>query len=399
MSDPILPLRWAIFCRVVDNLGDIGVCWRLASDLAAHHQVDVTLWVDDWEALRSLCPQVPGQGPFTLKNVRLQHWPACFPPVAPEAVADVVVEAFACELPEAYLTAMAAVARPAATTLPPPRRPPLWINLEYLSAEAWVDGCHGLASPHPRLPLKKFFFFPGFSSASGGLLREPRVLADCAAFRQDARARADFLAALGVTAPVAGEWLVSLFAYEQPGLPALMAAWAGGAQPVRLLVPAGRIGADVARFCGTGWAAAPFRQGALTVEALPFLAQPDYDRLLWCCDLNFVRGEESFVRAHWAGAPFVWQLYEQAQAAHLAKLEAFLERFCVDLPAPAAEAARRFWWAWNGVATGGTAADCWPAFAAQLPTLAEQSRLWTKKLTEHDDLATNLANFCRSGLK
>jgi len=28
---------------------------------------------------------------------------------------------------------------------------PVWINLEHLSAEPWVDGYHGLPSPHPAL--------------------------------------------------------------------------------------------------------------------------------------------------------------------------------------------------------------------------------------------------------
>ena len=27
-------MHWDMFCRVIDNYGDIGVCWRLAADLA-----------------------------------------------------------------------------------------------------------------------------------------------------------------------------------------------------------------------------------------------------------------------------------------------------------------------------------------------------------------------------
>ena len=29
------PLLWDIFCQVIDNHGDVGVCWRLARELAA----------------------------------------------------------------------------------------------------------------------------------------------------------------------------------------------------------------------------------------------------------------------------------------------------------------------------------------------------------------------------
>ncbi|MEO7887531.1 MAG: elongation factor P maturation arginine rhamnosyltransferase EarP, partial [Polaromonas sp.] len=43
-------LQWDIFCKVIDNFGDIGVCWRLAADLASRGH-KVRLWVDDASAL------------------------------------------------------------------------------------------------------------------------------------------------------------------------------------------------------------------------------------------------------------------------------------------------------------------------------------------------------------
>ena len=46
-------------------------------------------------------------------------------------------------------------------------RPPAWINLEYLSAEPWVESAHTLPSPQPRLPLTRHFYFPGFTEATG----------------------------------------------------------------------------------------------------------------------------------------------------------------------------------------------------------------------------------------
>jgi hypothetical protein len=39
-------LRWDVHCRVIDNYGDAGVCWRLSRQLAAEHALDVTLWID-----------------------------------------------------------------------------------------------------------------------------------------------------------------------------------------------------------------------------------------------------------------------------------------------------------------------------------------------------------------
>ena len=46
---------WDIFCKVIDNYGDMGVCWRLAADLASRaHRV--RLWVDDLAALSWMAP-------------------------------------------------------------------------------------------------------------------------------------------------------------------------------------------------------------------------------------------------------------------------------------------------------------------------------------------------------
>lgn len=67
--------------------------------------------------------------------------------------------------------------------------------------------------------------------------------------------------------------------------------------------------------------------GNLRVVSIPFLSQLEYDELLWLCDLNFVRGEDSFVRAQWAAKPMVWQIYPQAEDAHLIKLDSFMTHY------------------------------------------------------------------------
>ncbi len=56
MNQPLAPLQWDIFCRVIDNFGDIGVCWRLATQLAGQGQ-QVRLWVDDASALQWMAPE------------------------------------------------------------------------------------------------------------------------------------------------------------------------------------------------------------------------------------------------------------------------------------------------------------------------------------------------------
>ena len=185
-------VTWDIFCSVVDNYGDIGVTWRLARQLAAEHGLDVRLWVDDLAAFVRVCPSADVQlAEQCQQGVSVRHWPVDWQPVTPAAV---VIEAFACTLPPAYVAALASAAQPV-----------LWLNLEYLSAEDWVAGCHGLPSPQGN-GVQKFFFFPGFVEGTGGVLRETNLLARRDSFRQDPTAQQAFLHGLGVH-PAPG-WLV-----------------------------------------------------------------------------------------------------------------------------------------------------------------------------------------------
>ncbi|HQZ01520.1 MAG TPA: elongation factor P maturation arginine rhamnosyltransferase EarP [Thauera sp.] len=375
------PPEWEIFCQVVDNFGDIGVCWRLARDLAVRSVDGVRLWVDDWLALARICPQalqLDGATGGVVEGVELRHWQSRFPQIEPGRV---VIEAFACELPPIHLQAM---------LHQQPR--PVWINLEYLSAEDWVAGCHALASPHPHLPLVKYFYFPGFDERTGGLLRELDLLQRRDAFRHDPVRRSAWFARHGVTLQD-DALCASLFAYEQAALPALMRVWAAGSQPLDLLVPEGRILGDVCRALDRPTLKVGDRAqvGRLAVHVLPFTDQDGYDELLWACDLNFVRGEDSFVRAQWAGLPFVWQIYAQDDDAHLDKLEAFMARYLLRLDTHAARALTAFWLSWNG---RGDPALAWPAFAAALPALSCHAADWSDGLSAQTDLVSRLTKFC-----
>ncbi|WP_137940103.1 elongation factor P maturation arginine rhamnosyltransferase EarP [Chitinivorax sp. B] len=374
--------RWDIFCAVIDNFGDIGVCWRLARQLVAERGEQVRLWVDDLASFHRICPaveaNVDGQ---RVDGIDIRHWMADFPTWDAEMVADVVVEAFACELPATYLAAMAQRAIP-----------PVWLNLEYLSAEDWVADCHGMASRHPRLPLTKYFFFPGFTTQSGGLLCETGLLAARAAFDTDVQAT--FWQRLNVPAKQPGELRISLFSYHNPAMPALLQTWVDGPNLTRLLVPEGRATEQLATWYGHALAVGQVtQQGNLIVQVLPFTEQPEYDRLLWACDINFVRGEDSFVRAQWAQRPFVWHIYPQADDAHRVKLDIFLDRYLVNLPE--LDVVRRCWHAWNG---DGDIVASWAGFRAQTDALTQHSQHWACQLHQLGDLAGNLACFVESKL-
>ncbi|OIQ84434.1 hypothetical protein GALL_337440 [mine drainage metagenome] len=373
------PGRWDIFCQVIDNFGDIGVCWRLARQLAAEHGIIVRLWVDDLDTLRHLCPDVDlHAGAQHCAGVDIRHWATPFPDPVP---AEVVIEAFGCELPLSYQDAMAQSVKP-----------PVWINLEYLTAESWVEGCHALPSPHPHLPLTKHFFFPGFTPKTGGLLREQGLLT---ARDASQRTPAQLWRALKLPCPAQDEITVSLFCYDTAPVPRLLAAWQNSYTPVRCLLPESGILDRVATHFGLP-ALLPgttVQRGNLTLQVLPFLRQEEYDLLLWACDCNFVRGEDSFIRAQWAGKPMVWQIYAQAENAHLAKLDAFLERYCSGLDQSAADAVRAFHHGWNGHAP-----LHWNDFLQHHAALLLHARTWAEQLARQPDLASNLVIFCKNRL-
>lgn len=378
-----IPKTWDIFCKVVDNFGDAGVCWRLARILHREHGLHVRLWIDDLATLRLLHPALDATAALQQADgIIVCRWQDAAPLPA-DAV--VVIEAFGCGLPDSYIAAMAAN-----------NRPPLWIVLEYLSAESWVDEHHGLSSPHPRLPLPRYFFFPGFTPATGGLLRERDLLSRRAAFDAAAFWRGIGFKDRGFTDVAEDALTVSLFAYDHAPVAELLAAMAQDAKPVMVAVPGGTLLPAVRSFFGVAADdRGPWRRAALEVHALPFLRQAQYDELLWACDFNFVRGEDSFVRAQWAARPLVWQPYRQEDGAHQRKLQAFLGRYGAGL-APAA-ALGEFWRCWNGDPAGIGAA--WPAFRAAGRDLALHAGRWARNLAASADMAAQLVEFVRGKVK
>ena len=387
MPPSATPQLWDIFCTVIDNYGDIGVCWRLARQLVDENNLRVRLWVDDLGAFQRICSVVdPRLEQQNVNGVDVRHWGKAFAEIEP---GDVVIEAFACRLPESFEQGMA-------------RQPvkPRWINLDYLSAEAWVSGFHALPSPHPRLPLTKYFFFPGFNETTGGLLRERDLAEIRLSFCTSPEQQADFWQRIGQTSPPSDALLISLFAYENPALPDLLEVWAGGQRPVCCLAPVTRTLPAIEAFVGRPLQAGDIvRRGALEIRQLPFVSQTDFDRLLWLCDLNFIRGEDSFVRAQWAARPMLWHIYPQEENAHLAKLAAFLDLYCANLPETAAAALRRMMLAWNGdQSTTRISPDLWALYLSALPDLQKHAVFWEKIRSKQEDLCSSLVRFSRSTL-
>jgi len=346
-----------VFCRVVDNFGDIGVTWRLVRQLQREHNWSVRLWVDDLKSFQRLEVRVHLHAlQQVIEHIEIIHWGDPAPDLIPFPI---VLCSFSCDLPASYIAQLH-------------HRPALWLNLEYLSAETWVEGCHRLPSLRGD-GLSSYFFFPGFNARTGGLLRERELLTRRDSWQKDPDGQLQMLERLGVSAQALTAWrlqskvsshrseidskrqsdvqdislppstreitlasqsdahrislspsvhsqaarLLTLFCYPRAPLAQLLEALCTEPRASVVLIPEG-----VAPELATG-RLGPFKQ--VYVERIPFVSQPEYDQLLWMADLNFVRGEDSIVRAVWAGKPLIWQIYPQTEGTHLIKLEAWLK--------------------------------------------------------------------------
>ncbi len=296
-------MRWDIFCQIVDNYGDAGVCWRLARSLASIHGQEVRIFCDDLPTLNLLAS---GVDPAIKQKIDVQPWDASHSNARhPVQTPDVVIEAFGCELPERYLAGLFIASIK-----------PIIINLEYLSAEPWITEFHGKASPQSH-GIPKYFFFPGFQEEVGGLLLDP---IPTEGNLTDNNIPNDLKNVWSNLRP--GAKRISVFCY--PGAP--LKKW---------LEDLGSLGEEVDILLAHGHAEQLNLYGEqpislpknLQLLSMPFVSQDDYDWVLSQCDFNIVRGEDSFVRAQLAGKPFIWHIYPQEDRAHEVKLAAFLDLY------------------------------------------------------------------------
>ncbi len=296
-------MRWDIFCQIVDNYGDAGVCWRLARSLASIHGQEVRIFCDDLPTLNLLAS---GVDPAIKQKIDVQPWDASHSNARhPVQTPDVVIEAFGCELPERYLAGLFIASIK-----------PIIINLEYLSAEPWITEFHGKASPQSH-GIPKYFFFPGFQEEVGGLLLDPIPTEGNLTENNIPNDLKNIWSNLRPEAK-----RISVFCY--PGAP--LKKW---------LEDLGSLGEEVDILLAHGHAEQLNLYGEqpislpknLQLLSMPFVSQDEYDWVLSQCDFNIVRGEDSFVRAQLAGKPFIWHIYPQEDRAHEVKLAAFLDLY------------------------------------------------------------------------
>ncbi len=372
------PQSWHLFCRVIDNYGDIGVSWRLATQLQAQFArrragagAQITLIVDDLTAWRALVGETPSSDISTpdtsVTGIQVIPWQEPFPPPA-----DCVIETFGCALPEAYRAQM-------------PTRTRHWFILDYLSAEAWVPGCHGLASPQSN-GLSARYIYPSILPETGGLLREDWLEPEHSAFQTQ---HAAWRARWHIPEPQGEAHF--LFGYEQAALGAWIHDWATQPQPRTLYFAAGRLLADARRQLNLRLIEGVAESvGSLTLVALPFIPQREFDRLLWNNRFNIVRGEDSLTRALWAGNPLIWHIYPTEDGAHWGKLDALLNAVGHGLDAAPFRAWQQINHDWNAQTYH---ADHWRAFEQALPALRPHFAQLPEKLHALPELSNTIIKY------
>ncbi len=395
---PARALHWDVFARLIDNWGDVGVCWRLARQLSAAGHT-VTLWLDDPSPLAWMAPELQGK---LQPHVQVRDWSTIDESSASST--DALVEAFGCDIPTSFLAGFARRCHARRTA---GQAAPAWLNLEDLSAEAFAERAHGLPSPQlqgPAAGLTKYFFYPGFSARTGGLLQaqdapqhrpQPHptpgtskghtTAAVIPAAAADQRLQRMRSMGVDIAPPLADCTWVSLFCYEPQALTDLLSLNSADTCGAVLLVAHGRTAEAVAAArqhtaLGRAWR---------TCVPLPLLKQTDYDQLLTLCDLNFVRGEDSLVAGLRAGRPLVWQAYVQDDGVHAAKVDAFLAwaQGAGNAPADWLAAHRR----WNGMIATPLPGDLLQAH--RLEPWQGCARRLQSDLAGRADLASQLSHF------
>jgi uncharacterized repeat protein (TIGR03837 family) len=350
--------QWDIFCKIVDNFGDIGVSWRLARQLVKEHGLHVSLWIDDLTIAQKIIPHINHSLiSQSVEGVIIRQWQD---DTEFEPIAEIVIEAFGCGLPPSYLAKMQPTHR--------------WVNLEYLSAESWVEDFHGRHAGHGN--LKRYFYFPGFAPNTGGLIRENDLPQSTFEVEQDSLN-------------------VSLFCYQNAPIQLFLSILSASQYRTTLFVPFNSHLQQYAEFFNQPefQVGNEYTSGNLKLKVLPFLRQDEYDALLRECDINFVRGEDSWLRAIWAGKPMIWQPYVQEENTHIKKLNAFLDMFYASCDTAAQVAICKMYRSW----TSGALVDSdWVNMMQHREILNQHARTQKSNFSKQPDLASKLVIFCNN---
>ena len=294
------PIVCHLTCKVIDFFGDIGVAWRIAKQLKIDFNIEVHLLVDDLVTTKRLIPSIDlSLQKQTINGINICHCDFSEDSTSLPPPPDFLFNVFNIDLPHSYKTLIK-------------RKKSKYIVIEYLSAEPWVDNFHLKPSIDPQSGLIKTYFYPGFTNQTGGLIREKGLFLRREAFDQSRRKK--LIQSLGGDPNL---YSISLFYYPIQKIEVFLDVIDHINKPAQFFIPQYLF--DLLKLKNN--------YQFIHIIPYPFLNHDDFDNLLWSCDLNFVRGEDSWTRAIWAGKPFIWQPYIQGNNIHLIKLKAFLKRY------------------------------------------------------------------------
>lgn len=359
-----------IFCDVIDNFGDAGVCWRLARDIKKERSWNIRFYINNLKTLAAIEPRIDREkAKQHTAGIEILKWEFA----ERESPSDIVIETFGCRIPTSFERRIAE------------RNPSsIWINLEYLSAEDWVEGCHMLPSPHPQYGTKKYFFFPGVTNKTGGLICETDLIENRQLFKREKEV---FLKKLG--ADTENPFNTFVFCYPSAPLKILVEAFASDPKPMQLLLASGGAGKEIREL------AKPYPH--ISCVPLPMLPQTDFDKLLWVADSLIIRGEDSFARAQLAGKPFIWNIYPQTEETHIQKLIAFEDRLIPFYSPKNFKLLKEINLAFNK--GDSSFIDLWPQWRGATPELTNSAEAWEENLHSVGSLTENLCKFIESKLK
>ena len=367
----LAPKGAVIFCRVIDNFGDAGVTWRLAKrlrDLA----FPVTLVIDDFKTLGALVHDLDTTKTCAdVRGIRIVNWDTFESEVNQgnlETIGgtwpNLVLETFGCRLPDAVEKGLCdGLER-------------LYMNLDYLSAEEWVEGSHKIWGLHPSLPIKKLWYFPGFTDKTGGVLIEDGL--------DEARQQFDRTTWLTQYGAKLDRKTLFFFAYPVNAIDQLAAGLRRLDEPINLLLAPGAASDLLAQAL----------EGAQHIHLvrLPFVPQESFDDILRASDAVIIRGEDSFVRAQLAGTPLLWAIYPTEDKAHEIKLDAWLQRFETTFDSTHAEQRDAFDIAARHWVTGHLTPDDFLAWWQALPVQRQAAERWREQLLRRGDLARHIVD-------
>lgn len=303
-----------IFCEIIDNFGDIGVVYRISKELKKIFQnVRIRMVLNRLEEFKAINKKVKDidfqeiDGLICVTEKYVKENAETF------GTADVFIEAFGCNVPEEYIKRAKENSK-------------LWINLEYLSGEKWIEDFHLCESLIDSKTLKKIFYMPGFSEKSGGVIIDSGFLERKEYGKNN---REEVLKKYFPNVDIKDKLIGTVFSYEK-NFDNLLEVLKDYERETLLILMGEKTQKSFSEILQKKLRenfGKIIKYGKITMMYADFLSQEEYEEVISAADFNFTRGEDSFVRGILLEKPFMWHIYLQEEKAHMDKIKAFTERF------------------------------------------------------------------------